>query len=148
MADYCTEDDLKKIRPNIMEFGVKDWSDQINEAGDIIDRVLETRWYRRLAEENGLDWRVISFDRLLLLNASTELVRLGCYKTLELCYLFLMKHSQEADAFERQRGLFSKLYSGELKDVLDAGFDYDWDQSGAIDPGESKIPQVRRLVRV
>lgn len=148
MSEYCTEDDLIKIRPNIMGLGVDDWSDQIEEAGNIIDRAIETFWYRRIAEENDINWRETTFDRNLLLSASTQLTRLGSYKTLERCYMFLAKDSKEPDAFERQRELFKKMYDDELSDVLDAGVDYDWDESGAIVAGENIIPQVRRLVRI
>ena len=148
MAEYCAEDDLIKIRPNIMGLGVDDWSDQISKAGVIIDRAIDTFWYRRIAEENDIDWRTSVFNRDLLLSAATQLTDLGCYKTLELCYRYLMKDTKEADAYERQSELFKKLYEEELSDVLDSGVDYDWDESGAVDEGENIIPQVRRLVRV
>lgn len=148
MAEYCTESDLVKVRPDIMDQGVDDWSDQIEEAGNIIDRAIETYWYRRIAEENDIDWRETVFDRDLLLTASTQLTRLASYKTLEHAYMYLEKNTKEPDAFERQREMFKKLYDDELDAVLDTGLDYDWDESGAIVAGENIIPQVRRLVRV
>lgn len=148
MAEYCTEDDLQKIRPNIMSLGVDDWSDQIEEAGFIVDRAIDTYWYRRVAEENDIDWRETPFDRELCLNASTELKRLACYKTLEICFLYLMKHMREADAFEREREIFKKMYNEELLVVLDTGVGYDWDEDDEIASGESLIPSVRRLTRV
>ena len=147
MTDYCSEDDLVKIRPGIMDLGVGDWSDQIEEAGSIIDRIIEVDWYRAIAENNDVDWRTAPFDRELMLNIDTQLKRLGCYKTLELAFLFLKKHSVD-DAFENERKVFRQMYVDELKQVLASGIDYDWDEDAGIDVGENIIPQVRRLVRV
>ena len=144
---YCSEDDLVKIRPDIMDLGVSDWSDQIEEAGSIIDRAIDVGWYRAIAENNYIDWRTTPFDRELLLNLDTQLKRLGSYKTLELAFLFLKKYSSE-DAFEEERKVFRTMYQDELNEVLTSGFDYDWDEDDEIDVGENVIPQVRRLVRV
>jgi len=147
MAEYCTEDDLVLIRPDVLNLGVSDWSDQIAEAGLVIDRIIEVEWYRPIAEENSIDWRTTPFDRDLLLTADTQLTRLGCYKTLELIFLYLMKHNAE-DVYDKERKLFRDMYTEELNDVMKAGLDYDWDESGAITSDESIVPMVRRLVRV
>lgn len=147
MAEYCTEDDLVLIRPDVLDLGVASWLDQITEAGKVIDRAIEVQWYRRIAEENNIDWRTTTFDRDLLLNADSQLTRLGCYKSLEYIYLYSRKHRKD-DAFEEERLLFRDMYSDELKEVLLAGIDYDWDSSGALETTETSIQQVRRLVRV
>lgn len=147
MAAYCTEDDIEKIRPKIMSLGVDGWDDQIADADSIIDRALETRWYRRAAGEQGIDFRTTEFDRTKLLNAATECTRLGVYKTLQLSYLHLMKDSPEADAFERQAKTFANLYAVELAEVLGTGLSYDWDGSGALADTEKHIPVKRRLAR-
>jgi len=145
MTDYCSESDLIAIRPSILELGVTDWDAQITEAGNIIDRAIEVRWYRRIAEENRIDWRTTQFDRDLLKSATSQLTRLGCYKTLELCFMYLMKHRAD-DAFEKERDMFSKLYKEELQEVLLAGLDYDWDDDD-LDSDEISVPRVRRLMR-
>ena len=146
MADYCSESDLVKIRPSILDLGVTDWSDVITEAGEIIDRAIEVRWYRRIAEENQVNWRTTRFDRDLLKSADTQLKRLGCYKTLEGAFMYLMKHRAD-DAFEKERKMFSELYKEELREVLLSGLDYDWDDD-ELDSDEILVPRVRRLVRV
>jgi len=130
-----------------MELGVADWTDQIEEAGSIIDRALDAGWYRDIAKNNDIDWRTDPFDRDLLLNLDIQLKRLGCYKTLELIFLYVKKHAVD-DVYEEERKVFAKMYGDELRQVLSSGFDYDWDESGTIVAGENLIPQVRRLVRV
>lgn len=146
MTEYCEESDLISIRPSILSLGVDDWSTQIEEAGNILDRAIEVGWYRRIAEENGLDWRTVRFDRDLLKSSDTQLKRVACYKTLELCFMFLMKHMVD-DAFEKERKMFSTLYKDELQEVLLAGLDYDWDDDD-LDSDEILVPRVRRLIRV
>lgn len=145
MAEYCSESDLITIRPKILNLGVTDWTDQIVEAGSIIDRAIDVRWYRRVAEDNDVDWRVYKFDRDLLKNVDTQLKRLACYKTFELCFMYLMKHRAD-DAFEKERKLFSELYKEELQEVLLSGLDYDWDDDD-LDTEETLVPRIRRLMR-
>jgi hypothetical protein len=147
MADYCADADLVKIRPDILGLGVAAWTDQIAEATSIINRALQARWYNMAASNAGLDPREYPFNMDLLLSADTQLTRLGCYKTLELAYLFLMKNAPDPDAFEREHTTFGKLYKVELAEVLGAGLDYDWDESGDIAYTEKNIPVMRRLHR-
>jgi len=145
MAEYCSESDLITIRPQILNLGVTDWTDQIEEAGNIIDRAIEVRWYRRIAEDNDVDWRETQFNRDLLKSASTQVKRLACYKTLELAFMYLMKHRAD-DAFEKEREMFSKLYKEELQEVLLTGLDYDWEDDD-LDTEEMLVPRIRRLMR-
>ena len=146
MAEYCTNADLVKIRPDILDLGVTDWADQILEAGKVIDRAIEARWYRTVAKEYNIDPRETPFDRALLLTAEGQTTRLGSYKTLELVYLFLMKNRAD-DAFEKERLLFQKMYRDELEEVLISGLDYDWDEDDDIASSEKNQPQMRRLER-
>jgi len=145
MAEYCSESDLIKIRPKILELGITDWSDQIAEAGVIIDRAIEVKWYRRVAEDNDVNWRTTEFDRDLLKSYATQVKRAACYKSLELIFMYLMKHRAD-DAFEKERGMFSKLYKEEMQEVLIAGLDYDWDDDD-LDSDEISVPRIRRLQR-
>lgn len=147
MANYCVDADLVKIRPNILSLGVSAWTDQATEATSIINRAIEARWYKMACSNAGLDHRETPFDADLLLNAATQLKRLACYKTLELAFLYLMKDSPEPDAFEREHNTFAALYKTELGEVLGAGLDYDWDQTGDLAYTEKAIPVMRRLKR-
>lgn len=142
------DDDLTEVRPDIFSYGVTDFESQMTEAEAIIIRVLDARWYREQANDRGIDWRSTPFDETLLLNVDTHLRRLAVYKSLELIYIYLMKESPEPDAFERQSNTFKKLYRDELNEVLTAGIDYDWDDSGDVGAGEIKQPSIRRLYRV
>jgi hypothetical protein len=142
---YCTDADLEKIRPNILQLGISTWDTQIEEAGLIIDRALDANWYRAHAADSGLDPRITPFDREKL--SKTELVRLGSYKTLELAYMFLMKDHVD-DAFEKQRKLFQSQYREELDAVLAAGLEYDFSADSTLTYDEKQMRKIRRLERV
>jgi len=125
--------------------GQSDWEEQHLEAFDIINRTLISRWYKVVAAEHGVDWWLTEFDPDLV--DTDQLVRLSCYKVLELAYMFLMKDSPDSDGFERHVTLFSGLYSQELKEVLGIGINYDWDANDEIGTDEKYEPAPRRNYR-
>ena len=145
---YHSEDDLVEVRPDILSYGVSDFDAQMEESETIINRAIDAKWYRAIAADNGIDYQETPFDGTLLLNGDTQLKRLAVYKSLQLCYMYLMKESPEPDAFERQMETFKKLYADELSEVLASGLDYDWDESGVIAAGENYQQVIRRLQRV
>jgi len=147
MADYCTNADLVAERSRIMTSGVEDWSSQIADATAIINRSLDSRWYRAACREYNIDHRDYPFNPNLLLNAAIQLKRLGVYKTLQLCYQHLSKDSVDPDAYERHAKRYREYYAAELADVLASGLDYDWDSSGSISSTERSMPTKRRLRR-
>jgi hypothetical protein len=143
---YSTDADIVKIRPNILQLGVSDWSDMHDEAESAINRTIIRRWYKDAAANYSLDWRDTEFDSSLV--DSTQFLNLSCYKTLEYCYRYLMKDSEKPDGFERQMSLFRDMYNQELEEVLATGISYDWDGSGAATDSEKFQRQPRRLTRV
>jgi hypothetical protein len=143
---YSTDEDIVKIRPNVLTVGVSDWQTQHEESFDIINRALIGKWYKAIADEYGVDWRVTPFDPDLV--DIDQVRRLASYKALELLYLYLMKDSPEADGFEREMTLFRNRYNDELMEILAIGINYDWDESGTIEPDETYQPKIRRLQRV
>lgn len=142
---YCTDADLVKYRPNILQLGVESWEEQREEAYKVINRVLETRWFRKVAPEMGFDILLTSFDPDLV--KENNLTRLEIFKTLELIYMYLKKDSPEADGFERNEKAFRERYNEELEMVLSIGVEYDWDASGTVEQDERYIYQPRRLVQ-
>ena len=146
---YHNHEDVVAVRSEILTYGVSDFTTQMEEAEAIVNRALDSKWYRSNAENFGLDWRETPFDTALMLEVSIEQVKRSCvYKSLQLIYLLLAKESPEPDGFERNSSTFKKLYAEEITEVLTAGIDYDWDQDDEISDSESKIPEIRRLYRV
>ena len=144
---YCISADLAEYRPNIHNLGVLDWTATIAKAEAQINRAIEKQWYRPECVAKNLDYRSTPFDPVLFLTAATQLKEASIYLSLKLAYMYLMKDSAEADAFERQMKLFDDLYKEELQEVLSSGLDYDWDDDGEIAASEKLAPKVRRLRR-
>ena len=146
---YHDHDDLVDVRSEILKYGVSDYTIQMEESERIVNRALDSRWYRSNAENYGIDWRETPFDTDKMLASSIEQIKRACvYKSLQLVYLLLAKESPEPDGFERNSETFKKLYADEINEVLTAGIDYDWDEDDEIASSEADIPQVRRLYRV
>jgi len=142
---YSDDDDLLKLRPNILQLGVTDWEDQHIEAFGIINRKLIADWYRQVAAEHDVEWRQVEFDPELI--DADQINRLSCYKTLQLIYLHLMKDGPDEDGFERLSDRFLKLYNTELNELLAIGINYDWDSNDTISYEEKYQPSQRRLLR-
>lgn len=145
MANYSTDTDLVKIRPNILNLGIPEWSDRHAEAKNIIDRRLIREWYKQAAVENGVDYTQTEFDPDNLEDGA--LTRLSCYKALELIYMFLMNDHPEEDGFERQMKTFRQLYNEEFKEIMSLGINYDWDEDGVVASNEMYHKTRRRLYR-
>lgn len=141
---YCTNADLVSVRPNILSYGVADWSSKITEAEEYINKILIVRWYRPAARTLGLDPYVTEFDQTRV--TTTELKKAAVYKTLELAYMHLMKEGPEEDGFERNMNAFAKEFQKELDLALSVGLKYDWDAGGSAGDNLA-IRSTRRLVR-
>ena len=145
MANYSNDADLLRMRPDILNLGETDWENMHTEAKAIIDRQLESRWYKEHATEQGVDWTATPFNSDYV--DTTHLNRLSCYKTLELIYQYLMTQV-EGDTFEKFMLHFREQYERELQTILSLGLGYDWDASGAIESDERLQPRIRRLQRM
>jgi len=152
---YCEDADLVKIRPNILDLGVKDWVEQREEAFKIMNRRFIKDWYKDqiVAHYTNIPgwqadetWRDQPFDPDL--TDLDQIKRAACYKSLELAYLYLMKDTPDNDGFARQYELFRKMYNEEISELLAIGLNYDWDEDGTIQADEKYYPTQRRLVRV
>jgi len=161
---YADDDDLKVYRADILDFGVTSWADQHKKAFTEINRALDVGWYRQNAAVRGLytggyiggtladriqnygsNMTVYPFDAELLLNAETQLRKLACFKCLELAYALLTKGD---DSFSKLRDHYKAEYEKEMVEVMAAGIDYDWDESGIVDDTEkATVKEPRRLVR-
>jgi hypothetical protein len=142
-----TIDDIIKVRPDIVKYGVTDFTEQMKESELKVFRSVDARWYRPLATNYSIDWRADPFDPQLL-GTPSQLTACAVYKSLQLIYIYLQKDSPEPDGFERNSKNFQKLYENELAETLIAGIDYDWDKDDEISSSESINTRVRRLYRV
>jgi hypothetical protein len=147
MGTYTSDQDLVKVRKNILELGVATWTDKISDAEEHLNRLVERRWYRGAAQERGLDWTETPFAPAKV-NPASQLKNLASYKALEMIYDYLATETQEPGAFERFRDHYARKFADELEEVLSIGIDYDWDASGAVSSDEKHVIVPRTLYRM
>lgn len=142
---YCTDKDLVKYRPNILDLGVESWATQREEAHSIINRLVNKRWYMTAAPIMGYDPTLHVFNPEQVEEGA--LTRLEAFKTLELAYMYLKKDASEEDAFERLEKSFRMRFNEELEMILAIGINYDFADDDTIDDDEMYIRAPRRLMR-
>lgn len=146
MANYATDNDMIRYCAQIATaLPVGDFASQHEEAARVIDRDLFRGWYRRRAEELGIDWEDVAFDRAKI-ESIEELAALGAFKALELAGEMLSQNPGTSDArdqWQEIRDHFRARYDQELADVLEAGIAYDF--SAGDDLRSRRVP--RRLGR-
>ena len=159
MDTFTTNEDLQKLRPEILKLGVSDFEDQHLEAFRIINRELIMWQYQSAISRVIVNGIVVSssmeetvrtlypYDVDKFLNWEVEIkpaaIRLG----LSLVYVSLSKDLPlEEDGMASQAKFFREEYEREWALAVRSGFSYDWDASGTIDPGELQT-SYRSLVR-
>lgn len=155
---YSNDEDLLERRSNITNLGIAEWQLIHYKSRDIINRDIEAGWYRQACEATGkrnyniplsyIDYRTTPFVPARMLNWIIQLKDLSVFKTLELVYEYLSKDVEE-DVFMKLSDRYKKKYNDELKRVIKAGIDYDWDADSIIDTEEISYQRLtRRLSRV
>lgn len=147
MAEYCADADLRAECPDLYTGGIDDFDTQIIEAGKMLDRELESSWYRKEAEDRELDWRADRFDRADLLNVATQLKRAAVYLSIHLGAKRLTTWTPDGDKWGKMLEYYHDRYRAELEAALAFGIDYDWDDSAAIDDEERWGRFPRELAR-
>lgn len=144
---YSEDADLVKKRADIMSFGVDSFEDQHDEVARILDRDLKV-WYEGEALDRGIDPRETTFDSTLLLNSSTQVKPAAIFLALSLAYDYLSKNTpKQSDGFAAKRDDYYEMFEREWAAQKKAGFDYDWDSSGAIVATEREFTRYRTLKR-
>lgn len=144
---YATDSDVAKVNGDVFTAGAEDLSAIHTEATRVIDRLLDTGWYRTEAYERGVDWRETPFDADLMLNASTQLKQAAVFKFIALA-AERFDNYQEGSKWALMREHFEERFADEMASVLAGGIDYDWDSSGTVDDDEKFFPTKTRLVRM
>ncbi len=143
---FSSDSDLTARRPALLDL-LPDGTESIRTLAeeDLLED-LDRKWFRDAARDRGVDPRVrpLRSDGL----NPDQLKRLSVLKTLVYAHEQLMKiGSPEPDGFERQRDAYELHYREAFEELLRAGVDYDWDESGVTDRTEKARITPRRLRR-
>lgn len=158
MDTFTTNDDLKTLRPSILDMGIDDFAEAHSEAFRIIDRELRlwhlqsaiTRMTDSGSTTNSLEEAArtaFPYDNDYFLEWEAEIKPAAIRLALSFAYLALSKDlPMEEDGLAYQANYFRGDYDKEWALAVRSGFSYDWDASGTIESTEVQI-SYRSLVR-
>lgn len=156
MDTFTIDEDLKSLRPDILNMGVTEFPNAHAEAFRIILRELKL-WQLQGAisrvgdsATNSLEEVAATsypFDSDYFINWEEEIKPAAIRLALSFAYLALAKNLPvEEDGLASQSRVFREEYNTEWALAVRSGFSYDWDASGVITPGE-KLTSYRTLKR-
>jgi len=150
MATLLTISDITEYEPDILSYGIPDFTDEISRAQQDVFRDLRIRWWP--TQQIGLyDLKYISTGQNEPdddLYTASQLTRAACYQALGFhIYPKLAKFDEAVDIFERKMEFYRREYEREMDLVLRDGVEYDLDSSGTVDDAEREPTHFLRLKR-
>lgn len=142
--------DLQEYEPDILDFGIPDFDEELLKAQKDVFRDLRIRWWP--TQVAGLyDISYIGHSHLEPdedLYTASQLTRATCYMALGYhIYPKLSTFSEATDLFERKMEFYRKEYDRELDLVIRDGLEYDADSSGTVTDAEKEPTHYLRLKR-
>jgi len=134
-----TEADIVDLVPDILEYGIQDFSDDIARTEEDIFRLLRIRWWQPIARRSG-EMDTTKLD-------PTELKRSCVYHCLAY-FVFpkLSKFEVDGDRFTSMMEYYKARFDEEF-DLAIRELHYDFDSSGTFESTEVVHNERRRLVR-
>lgn len=146
----ATISDVQDYEPDILDFGIPDFEEEISKAQADVFRDLRIRWWPTMV--NGLyDIKYLANNALEPdedLYTASQLTRACVYHALGFhIYPKLSTFSPETDIFERKMEHYRKEYEREIDLVIRDGLEYDADSSGTVTDTEREPTYYLRLKR-
>ena len=150
MATLLTISDIKEYEPDILNFGIFDFTKEITRAQNDVFRDLRVKWFP--TQTIGLyDLKYIAGGNTEPdedLYTASQLTRAAVYQCLGYhIYPTLSKFEPDQDIFERKMLFYREEYNREFDLVLRDGVEYDQDSSGTVDDSEREPTHFLRLKR-
>jgi hypothetical protein len=150
MATFATDINLKEYEPDILKWGIQDFSDLHSKTYEDIIRLLNIKWWPTANISDG-DITIVNNSSTKLTNSkldSTQFVRLACYKVFaDYIYPRLSSFDPDGDAFQNKMNYYKEKASEELDLILREGVHYDSDSSGTFEESEKRPFYHGRLIR-
>jgi hypothetical protein len=146
----ATISDIQDYEPDILDFGIPDFDEELTKAQNDVFRDLRIRWWP--TQQIGLyDLRRLASGQIEPdedLYTASQLTRATVYNALGFhVYPKLAKFEPDQDLFERKMEFYRKEYERELDLVLRDGVEYDADSSGTVTDTEKEPQHFLRLKR-
>ena len=147
-----TDADLIKYQPDILTFGIDEFTDEHAKARDDILRRLRDEWWVRSRNVTNYDISR-SLPRLEMDDArltESQFERCAVYRVLsEYALPQLTKWNNEGseDRFQVMMMHYRKKYNEEFNSILRDGVLYDFDNDGTVEATEKQPFHTRRIIR-
>lgn len=147
-----TDADLIKYQPDILTFGIDEFTDEHAKARDDILRRLRDEWWVRSRNVTNYDISrslpSLEMDDARLTESQFE--RCAVYRVLsEYALPQLTKWNNEGseDRFQVMMMHYRKKYNEEFNSILRDGVLYDFDNDGTVEQTEKQPFHTRRIIR-
>ena len=147
-----TDADLIKYQPDILTFGIDEFTDEHAKARDDILRRLRDEWWVRSRNVTNYDISrslpSLEMDDARLTESQFE--RCAVYRVLsEYALPQLTKWNNEGseDRFQVMMMHYRKKYDEEFNSILRDGVLYDFDNDGTVEATEKQPFNTRRIIR-
>jgi hypothetical protein len=147
-----TDADLIKYQPDILTFGIDEFTDEHAKARDDILRKLRDEWWVRSRNVTNYDISrslpSLEMDDARLTESQFE--RCAVYRVLsEYALPQLTKWNNEGseDRFQVMMMHYRKKYDEEFNSILRDGVLYDFDNDGTVEQTEKQPFHTRRIIR-
>jgi len=146
----ATIDNIKEYEPDILNYGLADFTAELTKAQADVLRDMRIRWWP--TQQMGLyDLRILGTGQQEPdedLYTAAQFTRACVYQALGFhIYPKLAKFEPDLDIFERKMEFYRKEYERELDLVLRDGVEYDLDSSGKVTDAEKQTESFLRLKR-
>ena len=144
--------DLIKYQPDILTYGIDEFTDEHAKARDDILRKLREEWWVRSRNVTNYDISR-SLPSLEMDNSKlteSQFTRCAVYRVLsEYALPMLTKWNAEGneDKFQVMMMHYRKKYDEEFNAILRDGVDYDFDNDGTVEDTEKQPFHTRRIIR-
>lgn len=146
----ATIDHVKEYEPDILNYGIADFTAELTKAQADVLRDIRIRWWP--TQQMGThDLRILGTGQQEPdedLYTASQFTRACVYQALGFhIYPKLAKFEPDLDIFERKMEFYRKEYERELDLVLRDGVEYDLDSSGTVSDAEKQTESFLRLKR-
>lgn len=145
-----TDADLLKYQPDILNYGIDEFTDEHNKAREDILRRLRNEWWGRAKIYNQFNgnsrYAELDADKL----AESQFTRCAVYRVLAeyaLPQLTKWNASGDEDKFQVMMNHYHKKYNEEFTAILMDGVEYDFDDDGTVQDDERDSFDTQRLYR-
>lgn len=144
-----TLSDLQEYMPDVLDYGILDFSSEIAKTQEDIYRRLRVEWWPTWkANRYDIVVRGINIEMNSALLTDSQFTRAAVYYCLFQHILpKFTTHAVEGDKFSEMIKFYSARFESEFSMVLRDGVEYDYNNDSVIDVGEKQPQYFLRLQR-